>query len=201
VYGNIITENEVGGGLKLEGNSGSLTLRVYNNTFWDAFIEVGNPTSTGTFAFTNNIVYEPDDVPLTDSGTDITGHNNNTYVRTGGGTTLVSSGGSTYTAGTLSTYESQSLSSDPIFVNTGNLPTAFTGAYGSTLAPNNGGLALQATSPSCDTGVNLGSTYQSTIASTVRGTDWDRGAYDTVAIPPTGGGGKTKPGQGRGRRR
>ena len=68
----------------------------------------------------------------------------------------MSSGGSNYSSSNLKgSYEVTALTSDPQFVNTGNLPTGFTGTYGSSLAPNNNGLSLQSSSPGINSGVAL----------------------------------------------
>jgi hypothetical protein len=46
IYGNVVLENEASGGLSFAGNAGSITARIYNNTFYNSFVEIGNPTST-----------------------------------------------------------------------------------------------------------------------------------------------------------
>jgi hypothetical protein len=38
VYGNIVLENEITGGLSFAGNSGTIAARIYNNTFFDSFV-------------------------------------------------------------------------------------------------------------------------------------------------------------------
>jgi len=179
IYGNIVLENEATGGLNLTGNEGSLTAHIHNNTFYDAYVNIGNPTSTGTLTFSNNIIYELDDVCLTDAGPDLTAHGQNLYYRSGGGT-LVSSGGSNYTSATLATYEASGLSGDPVFKNTASLPTGFAGVTG-TFTPNQDGLSLQTGSPALDAGVELAAAYNSSINSLARpqGSEWDRGAYES----------------------
>lgn len=73
------------------------------------------------------------------------------------------------------------LTSDPQFLNTGNLPTGFTGTYGSSLAPNNNGLSLQSNSPGINGGVAFGAPFNGSINSVVRPTSgaWDIGAYES----------------------
>lgn len=189
VYGNIILQNEQMGGISFSGNSGTITARIYNNTFYNSFVDVGNPTSTGTIEFRNNIICELDDVPLTDLGQDITAHSNNLFFRSGGGT-LVRSGANNYTASNLgSGYEATASSGDPLFKNPSNVPTGFTGTYGVDMRPNNDGLSLQQSSPGVNSGLSLTGGYNGSINSISRpaGAGWDIGAYElgsTVSQPP-----------------
>jgi len=191
IYGNIVLENETTGGLSLSGNSGTITANIYNNTFFNAFVDLGNPGGSGTINFRNNIVYELDDVCLTDSGGDLDTHSHNLFYRANGGA-LVSAGGSTYNAGNISSWESTAQTADPLFKNTSNLPDGYSGNFGSDLAPNKDGLSPQAASPALNTGVTLGVAYSGAINSAARpvGAAWDRGAYEglgggqpLVAIP------------------
>lgn len=179
VYGNIVLENEVTGGYNMAGCSGTMNIHVYNNTFYDSFVDIGNPTATGTLDFRNNIVVELDDVPYTDSGSDVDTHTDNLYYRVAGGTTFVDSGGTTYTAGTLTTFEATALGVDPVFKNTSNLPNSIVN-----LVPDNDGLSLQSSSTAIDAGVDLGSPFNSSVAGVVRGSLWDIGAYEFVDISP-----------------
>lgn len=182
VYGNLVLPNEATGGLSLSGNSGTHAFRVYNNTFYNAFVDLGSPSSTGTIEFWNNLIFELDDVPLTDASQKITGHGNNVYFRSGGGT-LVSSGGSSFSAASLlSGYEATASSSDPLFKNSANLPDGFTGSFGAGLAPNRDGLSLQVTSPALSVGANLGAPYNGSINSVARPASgaWNAGAYQMM---------------------
>jgi hypothetical protein len=52
LYGNIIFDNTLAGGLNLGGTSGPLELVVYNNTFWNAFVDLGGHS----VEVTNNII-------------------------------------------------------------------------------------------------------------------------------------------------
>jgi hypothetical protein len=188
VYGNIILQNESGGGLSFSGNSGTLAAKIYNNTFFNSFVDIGNPSSTGTIEFKNNLVYELDDTPLTDAGQKITSHSDNLFYRSGGGT-LVSSGGTSYSAANLTSgYEATALGGDPLFKNVASLPTGFTGTYGSTLAPNADGLSLQTNSPAIGTGADLTALFNGSINSVARpsGSGWDMGAYQrsSAGQPP-----------------
>jgi hypothetical protein len=192
IYGNIVLPNEAGGGFSMSGSSGTHAVRVYNNTFYNSFVDVGSPTSTGTLEFINNIFYELDDVPFTDAALKTTSHSKNLFFRSSGGT-LVSSGGSAYTSATLlSGYEASATVADPLFKNAANLPTGFTGSYATGFSPNTDGLSLQANSPALNFGTNLGQPYDSSVNSAARpvsGT-WDLGAYQagtgTGMDTPTG---------------
>jgi hypothetical protein len=169
---------------------GTVQLRVYNNTFYNAPVAVLNPAATfSVFEFRNNIVYYTGGVPLTDSGGDITVHSQNVYYRGSG--TLVSSKGTSYTASNLSGYEPVAWSSNPMFANTTSLPSGFAGQYGVDLAPDRNGLSLQPGSVAIDQGVVL-TGYSSSINSVARpsGAGWDIGAYEArgaalAPAPPT----------------
>jgi hypothetical protein len=181
VYGNVILPNESTGGLSFAGNSGTHNVRVYNNTFYNSFVDLGSPSSTGALDFKNNIIYELDDTPLRDPAAKITSHVNNVFYRVGGGT-LVSSGATSYSASNLRTgYEASASFGDPLFKNTTNLPDGFSGQFGIDLAPNRDGLSLQATSPALNAGADLGAGYGGSINSVPRpvGTAWDIGAYES----------------------
>ncbi len=182
VYGNIVLQNEAGGGLSFAGNSGTIAAKICNNTFYNSFVDLGSPTSTGTIEFNNNIIYELDDTPLNDPGAKITSHANNVFFRSGGGT-LVNKGGTTYSSSTLTSYEPTASSSNPLFKNTASLPTGFTGTYGVNLAPNSDGLSLQTNSPSQNTAVALATPFNGSINSVTRpsASGWDIGAYQHAA--------------------
>jgi hypothetical protein len=181
VYGNIVLQNHTGGGLSFGGNTGTLVAKIYNNTFYDTFVDIGSPASTGTIEFKNNIVYYTSGIPLTDSRAQITSHANNVFYGIG---TLVASGGKNYTASNLkSGYESSASSSNPLFKNAGDLPTGFTGTYGVDLKPNYDGLSLQQNSCGVSNGIVLVNPYNGSINSITRpsGSGWDVGAYQSGA--------------------
>lgn len=52
VYGNIILENTVVGGFEMGGNTGALTLNIYNNTLYNCYMDLDGETCT----IINNIV-------------------------------------------------------------------------------------------------------------------------------------------------
>ncbi len=179
IYGNVILPNEATGGLSFSGNSGTHAVKVYNNTFYNAFVDIGSPTSTGTIEFKNNIVYELDDTPLNDPAAKITAHSNNLFYRVGGGT-RVSRGGTSYSASNLASFETGALSANPNFKNASILPTGFTGTPGVDRAPNSDGLALQVGSPGIDGGAALSAGFVGSVNSVLRpaGAGWDIGAYE-----------------------
>lgn len=189
IYGNIVYNNSSNGGLLLGSDLGAAnTLRVYNNTFYNAPVIIqSSSASFPLFEFRNNIVHASGRTPLTESGR-FTAHSNNIYSGTG---TLVRSGSSSFSASNLAAYESSASAADPLFVDPAALPTAFQGVYGSALAPNSPGLSVRQGSPAIDRGAALGSPYDSGINSVTRpaGSGWDVGAYEfqgTAALsPPT----------------
>ncbi|MFN3408109.1 MAG: immunoglobulin domain-containing protein [Limisphaerales bacterium] len=192
IYGNLVLSNRLNGGLSLAGNSGTHNVRVFNNTFYNAFVNLGSPASTGTLEFRNNIIYDANTTPLTDGNSRITARGNNVYFRASG-TTLVSSGGTSYTAGTLGTYESSASSANPLFKNLANLPTGWVGVYGTDLRPNNDGLSLQSGSTVLNLGTVLGAPFNGSINSLTRPASgaWTPGAYQfsggsTPPAPATG---------------
>ena len=177
VYGNIVYGNSSSGGFNMGGNTGTMDVDVYNNTF-ATFVDIGNPASTGTLNFRNNLISAGNATALTDSGPDIDTHSNNLYNRSTG-TTLVTSGGSSYTAANLSSYEATAIGTDAALVNASNLPTGFTGTYPS-LTPNTTGLNVLPGSPAINAGADLGSSFNTSINSLTRTGTWDIGAYESI---------------------
>jgi hypothetical protein len=156
IYGNIVYNETTTGGLYIGNENGStMSLLIYNNTFYNAPVVFTNfPATVTAFEFRNNIcVGIGNGIPLTDAGGKIQLHSNNIFRAPSG--TLVSSGATNYTAATLSNYEATALSSDPLFASTSNLPTVFAGVYGSTLAPAANGLSLITGSPGLNSGAVL----------------------------------------------
>jgi hypothetical protein len=190
VYGNIIYNSTANGGLVVHnGLKNTLSLLVYNNTFYNAPVVVENSNVVvNTFEFKNNILFYNNGTPLSDAGRRITAHSNNMFYRSSG--TLVSSGGTNYTAGNLTTYEASGSALNPTFKNVANLPTGFSGTFGVNLAPNADGLSLQAGSFGLDHGIALAGTYAGAINSVMRpaGAAWDLGGYEAGSqqgVPPT----------------
>jgi len=194
IYGNILLNNTGTGGLSLDGNSGPLNLLVYNNTFYNAVVRFTNHNSTvNTLEFKNNIIYSTGATPLAANSGNIKSSSNNIY---NGSSTLVTIGSTNYNSSNLTSFESTALSSNPLFVNTSNLPTGFTGTFGVNSQPNNDGLSLQPSSLAINSGATLAGTYAGSINSVARpqGAPWERGAYESVpsgadTTPPSPPGG------------
>ncbi len=186
IYGNIVYNSTVNGGLLIGTDlKNTLSLRMYNNTFYNAPVIVQqNNATVNLFEFRNNIVHYTAGVPLTDVEGVITAHSNNIYYRGGG--TLVSSGGTSYTAANLAAYEASASAGDPLFVNTALLPNGFAGVFGVDLAPNRDGLRILPASPAVDRGAPLAAAYATSINSTGRplGGGWDIGAYELGIAAP-----------------
>lgn len=188
IYGNVVYNNFSNGGLLIESDvKNANTLRVYNNTFFNAPVLINNTAATfPVFEFRNNLVYQSSGTPFTDTQNRVTAHGNNLYA--GGGSTLVRAGGTSYGSATLTNYEATALSGDPGFLDPTRLPTSFVGTYGSTLAPNLAGLSLAANSRAIDKGAALSSPYNGSVNSMTRpsGAAFDIGAYEAggSAAPP-----------------
>jgi hypothetical protein len=178
IYGNIVHSSTAGAGLLIHnGLKKSISLRVYNNTFYNAPVRVESSTATfSTFEFANNIIRYDGGVPFSDPGRKITSHVNNIYFRPSG--TLVSAGGSNYSSTNLASYEPSASSADPLFKSLTSLPAGFQGVYGTDIMPNPDGLAVQVQSYAVDRGLTLDSTYSSSVNSIARSSAWDIGAYE-----------------------
>lgn len=158
VYGNILFDNSSAGGLSLSGNSGTLDLLAYNNTFFNTFVDLGSHSSTvNTFEFKNNIIQYGSGQLRNASA--IQSQSNNLLV-----------------------------SSNPGFKDTNSKPTGFIGTYGVNLRPNTDGLSLNSGSSAINGGATLASAYAGSINSVSRpqGAAWDIGAYElsTTTVTP-----------------
>ncbi len=178
IYGNLVYNNTLNGGLVLGSDlKAANTLRVYNNTFYNAPVAIEKSSATfPVFEFRNNLVHQTSGVPLTENGK-FTAHSNNAFSGSG---TLVRSSAASYSASNLASYESSAVAGDPKFVNPSALPTGFSGTYGKNLAPNAAGLALQSTSALIDRGVRLASPYNGSVNTLLRpaGKAADISAYE-----------------------
>jgi chitodextrinase len=162
IYGNLVFDNTVTGGLSLSGNSGSLSLYVYNNTFYNTFVDFGaHSSSVQAFEFRNNIVVSAS--PQLRNAATLTVQSNNLLT-----------------------------TSHPSFIDPNARPTGFIGTYGTDRRPNNDALALGPTSTALNAGATLSSAYSGSINSLARpqGAAWDIGAYEMSAgagslAPPT----------------
>ena len=192
-YGNIVYNSTVNAGLLMHSDlGGSISLRVFNNTFHNAPVRIENSAANfTTFEFRNNIVSYPGGLPMSDAGGKITAHSNNLFYRTSG--TLVSASGSNYSASNLGSYEPSALGSNPAFKDALNLPTGFSGTFQLSLAPLSDGLSLQTGSAALNAGAVLGQAYSTSINSVGRPAtgSWDMGAYQSGGVvalrpnPPT----------------
>lgn len=179
IYGNIFLPSAGTLGGLVKDNVNTLTLLVYNNTFYQSWVDFTDTSDTPTITFTNNLIYYTGGVPFSVETAGVASHSDNIYYRGSG--TLVAVGGTTYTAATLGTYEATASSADPLFTNAASLPTGFSGSYG-TFAPNTNGLSIQTGSFAKNNGATLTSDYANSINSASRpnGVGWDIGAYEFV---------------------
>lgn len=163
IYGNILYDNSATGGFNLGGNSGALDLLLYNNTFYNTYVDLGSHSSTvNSFEFKNNIIqYSSNQL------------RNSTAIKSQSNNLLVSS--------------------NPGFKDPTNKPTGFLGQINVDIRPNTDGFSLTSGSPGVDGGVNLAVAYNGSVNSIDRpqGALWDIGAYefkagDSITInPPT----------------
>jgi len=150
IYGNIVFENNITGGLNMSGNSGALDLWVYNNTFYNTFVDLGSHASNvNNFDFINNIIQYSNNQLRNAAAIKI--QLNNLLVNSNSG-----------------------------FVNPDNKPTGFIGTHGIDLRPNTDGFSLKIGSNGIDKGLTLANAYSQSINSVVRpqGSAWDIGAYE-----------------------
>ncbi|MFO1152694.1 MAG: LamG-like jellyroll fold domain-containing protein [Rhodospirillales bacterium] len=150
VYGNLLLDNNQTGGLVLQGNSGTLDLLVYNNTFYNTFVDlIGNSGTVNSFEFKNNIVQYSSN-QLRNAGS-IKSASNNLLV-----------------------------ASNPGLKNPADKPTGFTGTFGVDSRPNTDGFTPLTGSSAIDQGVTLAAAFNGSINSVVRpqGAAWDIGAYE-----------------------
>lgn len=189
---NIVNWNLVSGGIRLYSNTdpSSKDVRIYGNVVYNStanggFVINGDLKGTNnSIRLYNNTFYN---APITVTPSqaiyslfDV--RNNIVYYP--GGAAISGSG--------FFTTNSNNLTVNPLFKSTANLPTGFTGTYGTNLAPNADGLSLASGSPAIGAGVALGSPYNGSINSVIRPATgpWDIGAYATstatLPAPPTG---------------
>ncbi|MEE9304031.1 MAG: choice-of-anchor Q domain-containing protein, partial [Thiotrichaceae bacterium] len=144
-------------GLNFGGSSGTLDLLVYNNTFYNTFVDLGSHSSSvNSFEFKNNIIQYSSN-QLRSAGA-IQSQSNNLLV-----------------------------SSNPGFKDPNNKPTGFVGTYGVNLRPNTDGFSLNTGSSAIDGGTGLANAYNRSINSIPRpqGSAWEIGAYELSATGAT----------------
>jgi len=124
--------------------------------------------TTGDFYIYNNTLYEAHmNIPAGDFST--LEVKNNIVYGTGSGITISETGSHVDV--------SNNVTANPTFKNTSNLPDGWTGTYGTDMTPNNDGLSVTGSNV-VDQGIDLGSSYDSSINSVDRGSVWDIGAYE-----------------------
>lgn len=180
IYGNIVYNSTTNGGFLIDTDlGGSLSLLLYNNTFYNAPVIFNAFGATITaLEVKNNLIYYTGGVPLSDTSGKIASHSNNVYYRGSGA--VVSSNGINYTSANLATYEASAFSTNPLLKNTANVPTGWTGTYGTTLSPSPDGLTILGGSPAIGGGAALAAAYQSSVNTLgrPRGNNWDIGSYE-----------------------
>ncbi len=85
----------------------------------------------------------------------------------------------------INSWESTTITSDPLLEDTSSLPSGFIGTYGIDLRPNIDGLNITEISPAKDSGTPLDTIYNGSINSVIRpsGNGWDIGAYEFLLVP------------------
>ena len=91
---------------------------------------------------------------------------------------------SKYNRSTYQNWELSGWSIDPNFKNISNLPTNFTGTYGTDMKPNNDGLSIKS-GKAIDNGYSLEIPYSNSINSVPRpeGSGFDLGVYELQLNP------------------
>jgi hypothetical protein len=195
IYGNIVYNCAKAGFIVQPGGSwasGSI-LNVYNNTLYrnwtsggtvsDGEITIGSGCNNTAINLRNNLIYHPDSsssvcLYVDPNHSSTLAHNNNLFYRTGTASkAAINDRGTQYPLANVGTYESSAQKTDPMFVNTANLPTSV--SYASGASPN--GLSVQPASPAVGNGANLGGTYALDINRVARSTPWTIGAYQGVS--------------------
>lgn len=193
VYGNLVFKN-AGCGMNLANSSSQgLSLKIYNNTFYqnclsvgDAEIDIGDSAVYTGLEFKNNIIYPKlGKKALVSSTAKITAHSNNIYYREDGDV-LVTYGGNSYKFDTIKTWEPTAFTEKPAFKDAENgLPGGFRGTYGTDLVPNNDGFLIM-TGEAVNNGADLGAEVNGAInlsgvngnLKRPQGSGWDIGAYE-----------------------
>ncbi|VVB61842.1 Right handed beta helix region [uncultured archaeon] len=182
IYGNIFWSPAFENGILLTSDIGNMpiSLKIYNN-----IIQGGNgPAFLNTSNNINAMIDLSNNILLANLGQNVfydehnivTTHKSNIYWRADGGNLVViNNGQTTYKASNLADWETTAFSTNPNFKNANILPTGF---LANPWRPNTDGLAILSGN-AIGHGTNLGSPYDGSINSILRGTVWDIGAYET----------------------
>jgi hypothetical protein len=158
-------------GIHLEGNDINdeqwQNVDIYNNTIANMNgdgIDVDSQCSN--INIHNNIIYESSGTSMVIGSGALGTHDNNIFYQSGGGT-LANYGGTTYTAGTLTNFEANSLSSDPQLIAPATTP------------PVDTNFKIPTGSPAKDAGAAIGAgiTDYWGVSRPQNGT-WDIGAHE-----------------------
>lgn len=192
VYGNVLynTFLYLGG-----GNYFSKSIGIYNNTIYTTTLNqkgiwlYKTSTNVGGISIKNNIIQTGSGtaaICLDDEGGLLAAsqHTNNLYYRASGNLVLYGTGNFYTSANLIANFEASAQVTNPTFTG-GDLPTGFSGTYGTDMIPNQTYFSLQAGSPALGNGAVLSSTYSKAInnagtsdSAKTRGTAWDIGAYE-----------------------
>lgn len=199
IYGNLFINNGTsaqgrGGHVMMESSMAGSAFKFYNNTFYattngatserKGFANEGN--GSYTIELKNNIFYS--DVsgvtPVRDIGGTRT-HSNNLVFNGQGASAEHVNNGLTYNRAGVKAWEATGQNTVPTFKNPSNLPTGFSGTYGTDMVPNNDGLSISS-GDAIDNGTSLASTYNGAInlsgtnsgSGRPQGSSWDIGAYE-----------------------
>ncbi len=165
VYGNLIYDNSRGAILFQNVSGANIGARFYNNTLYE-----------------NASTSDNAEVMLSSANFSHLEFINNIIVPR--------SGKSAISGGSVITKQSNNITSNVEFKNTGNLPAGFKGTYGVDMEPDTDGFSIVSGS-AIDGGINLGPTYQGAInlsgksgglTRMSQGSGWDVGAYEAVKV-------------------
>ena len=176
---NVVNWNLVGGAIRLYNGSTSdpKDVRIYGNIAYNStanggFVINSDLKGTNQIRLYNNTFYNAP-ITVTSSGATYSVFDvRNNIVYDTSGTAI--SGSNFFTT------NSNNLTTNPSFKNTANLPTGFSGTYGTTMAPNADGLSLLSGSSALGAAAVLSSPYNGSINSVARPTSGsDLGAYQS----------------------
>jgi hypothetical protein len=205
VYGNLFVSNgntsgSEGGQVFFTGqnHNAASTWKFYNNVFYSVGVLrtnkynfIINGSTNPIVELKNNIFYSDNHLCFRKNTGGTLTHNNNLFWRTDGNNSVVTDG-SSYVRDSVTNWEPSAQKADPAFKNTSDLPTGFSGTYGTSKVPNADGLSIQSTSPARDNGIGIPGTvyngainFSGTNLGKIRpqGAAWDIGAYEYDAEP------------------